>query len=264
MVAYFVSKEEIMGRNNIETELAVQIFTPKYKKRHKISKLRIRTKESFEILGIKQLHNTQDEKMLKIWTNGLQVTLIKNLFRYKISYTDFFEKKKNEIYDFEITDVFTYQDKLIYKIDFNRKTPYEGAFNTKVKTYGSIYIRQNDYAIIEMKYTSKIIGEDEDIFQISHVKYEEYQDKLFLSYIASDYHNEIKNYSLSYLSKTSRNSKLFINRIETENIKTIKNNNTKGHLHLNKNIKYDPEFWKNYNYILDTIPEQRDSLLFKD
>ncbi len=280
MEAYFFSKNDEffkkdhkyykdLGRSleKMRTEAAVKIYTPKYKKIHGSSKI----DENFEILGIKK-ENDFNSKLsfpfLSIYGNQLKPTMTNNIFRYHTFRANFLKKRKNKIYDFKIKSKFTYNDDLIYKIFFSRKKDRTSFFgSTKTKIYGDIYIRQKDYAIIGIEYFRDSQSKFDNFLAQKKIEYKDYKGKLFLSYISYNYVIKSKDTTeyrtLSDLVKGS--DQLLINRIYIENFKKIEKNEKDfdKNLNLQEKLKYDPEFWENYNYIIDTLSIQEKDFNFK-
>ncbi|OQX98853.1 MAG: hypothetical protein B6I24_04225 [Bacteroidetes bacterium 4572_128] len=107
METYFISEENLYNNGklseNMKTEAAIKIYTPKYKKRHRIYGQK--TDEIFKILGIKKERKTyKKDTFLLMQKNILKKMIFRNIFRYKDrgKYYDFLNKRKNKHYKFTI------------------------------------------------------------------------------------------------------------------------------------------------------------------
>ena len=274
MESYFIS-EDLHYKNGgisekMKTEAAVEIYNPKYKKIRKISRIgKIKVEENFKILGIKKETSINDyeNSFFSIYGNAIRGVIINNIFRYDNPHNrSFLKKRKNKIFDFKIKSQFTYNENLIYKISFKLKKIQKGLFNSKTKIYGDIYIRQKDYAILGIEYFRYVNTNFEEIFSHQKIEYKDYKGKLFLSYISSDNKTKVLDTEEYVPDSTKQNIKLLINKIKLENFTKIEKNKKDFDTHLNfqNNLKYIPEFWENYNYILDTISFQKKEFDFKN
>ncbi len=264
--AYFISSTADFRNKakeflKIKSEYAVKIYHPAYEKRHRGG---LSSDEQMDLIGIKEdIDKNQEKDTLNYSEVDLRSCVFDNIARYKNNKMDFLHPRKNRHYKLKIENILTYHENLVYEISYKRKKPVK-KIGWHYNVEGKIYIRQKDYAILAVHNYSKYQSNSYYGFRQTNIAYKSYDNKLFLSYIY--FHSQSKKHDFNEKTLIGGNRdtmsntyKFFVNKIETKNVKKINADNFYENFFK---IKYDPEFWENYNYILDTIPEQRDSLLF--
>ncbi len=249
---YFEEKEFQNGKykkSHMKLGVAIKLYTPKFKKTHKY--IFSALDETVEIIGVRRNEDcyTEPIKIIKK-INEVKITLKRNIFRYK---HPFLRKKFLKKYNFEKENTKLYDDNLVYIINLK----YE---NRSVK----FFIRKDNFAIMEVQffYDSKKPSEINKIIKreiydiekyVEIIKFKEINNKLFL-YTMYSYH-DIKNFEQNgeMLLNSQYFTKILVNNIDTVNVRKPENKMKNKSIYYQENLEYDPEFWENYNHILDTI-----------
>lgn len=167
---------------------------------------------------------------------------------------------------FKLDTFIYYNNYPVYKIKIlpNKRYPKIKYLEDSKIPIGYMYVRVKDYAILYLDYGytnnpkyKHSRGKLRHYFQFK-IKFDEFSDKLYLSYLYSD--------RFDYVSDLSRRRRIIqelsISKIITDQ-NTINNKlqNTTWDDDIYKKRPYDPEFWKNYSIML---PTQEEKLLKDD
>ncbi|WP_298951979.1 hypothetical protein [uncultured Nonlabens sp.] len=181
-------------------------------------------------------------------------------------------------HSFKLDSVIHSEDNTIYKIKILPTTPPSKVvpkWGDSMLPFGYIYVNANNYAILEMEYTL-IINPSKNFVQTFEkingskislqykIKFKELHERMYpyyISYWSPLWHNA----TLSSTDK-NKNDQYYYNKIEILLSETVLESNevtvNKKDLNINNNVlfnknKYNPEFWKNYNVLLETEEEAK-------
>ncbi|MEO1051597.1 MAG: erythromycin esterase family protein [Bacteroidota bacterium] len=167
---------------------------------------------------------------------------------------------RSRTYRIQLSEIKEYAGQIVYVISYSCKRP--NAYNTGYgypapESYeGKIYINQSDYAVVrnEFKvvrkpYTRKKSNWEWLTWGATQLEiYEPFQGHYYLKYVDIGNFSTQKHTTTKAVNDYNSSVELLISNIETESPKTIQ----KSIMKLKSNVKEDPEFWKDYNIVLDT------------
>ena len=124
-----------------------------------------------------------------------------------------------------------------------------------IKVNGEIYVRVRDHGILKFNYSFfvKDFDKDRKVYELN-LEFRDYNGKLFLKYLS--YVNFFKIYLGYEIGEISKYREFFVTDIhfpDFENIPKDKMMDRETPLHKIR-VKEDPDFWNNYNVILQQTP----------
>lgn len=151
---------------------------------------------------------------------------------------------------------------IAYKTEVNGKEVYVIKFEPSdefkynyVQAFGEVYIRTDDYAIMKFtfNYYVSLFREKKKIYELD-VEYREYEGKMFLNYMS--FENYFKIYTGDEIAELYLYREYFVNDIHYPRFTPIKENDFIDNSVPLKDykMKSDPDFWNNYNIVLQEKP----------
>lgn len=201
-----------------------------------------------------------------------------NKIRYYNQKNAIFDKKILKKHTFEIDTILSYNDAEVYKIKITPASP-PVKLSKKIGKYllpiGWIYIRIDDYAIIELDYTLLNSTKSEIYTKISgskirsnfNIKFIDINGKMYPKYISYKVpkpFNRLRSVFKNLEDKVSNSENYYFGQQEilfSEIItdrETIENNLQKSwNDDLFNPRQYNEEFWKDYNVLLESAQQQK-------
>jgi len=155
-------------------------------------------------------------------------------------------------YNFDLA-YYTYVDTdEVYVVRFRPKPEYN---YLHISVKGEIFIRVRDHGILKFNYSFYVrdFTTDRKVYELN-LEYRDYQDKLFLKYIS--YVNFFKIYLGYEIGEISKYREFFVTDIHYPEFEPIAKEEAVDksiplhHLRIDE----DPDFWNNYNLILQQAP----------
>lgn len=232
-------------------EAVINVYKAPYKP--KLISEKIKIIKSRKIIN-KKFSDTLLVKLKNGLYSGLQLDIIKHPVDFLI------DINKNN-YNYQITDIVTYGNKLAYVIDFSQK---ENIIDALYK--GKIYVESLSYAIIacNFEFNFKVTGAKPNFIlkkkfknrtQTESAKYQvsyrSINNQYFLSHVRADLGIKIKQKKHLFYSKYKLFFETVIFNIDTVNIKKFNRQDVekRNHVFVDNHYSYDAYFWGENNFI---------------
>jgi hypothetical protein len=260
---------DYMKRNNnydsfLEGAITVQDMG--YKKSDDKTRVRVnqlRFQENYQENYEKYLHKDESDTLKEVMA-GVSTEFFANEFynmRYHnpvrnqyetLPFVGVFHNFHESNYEFDIA-YYTYVDEEeVYVIRFKPKPEYN---YLHINVKGEIFIRVRDHGILKFHYSFFVrdFTKDRKVYELN-MEYRDYMDKLFLKYIS--YVNFFKIYLGYEIGEISKYREFFVTDIHYPDFEAIsKEESIDNTIPLHQlSIEEDPDFWNNYNLILQQQP----------
>jgi hypothetical protein len=212
-----------------------------------------------------ELSSSVGRKLLYNALGGNQNPIYRSLMVERLARKDFLRKlSKNKHYSVSLKDISFFDDALVYVIEFKMES-WEFMFKkyNTTHTYRKYryYVNANDFAIlkaedINISYNPQMIGLIKDsVARNDFIQYRKFDEKYYPAYVF--FYGGIPDMVTKVDEENfyAHEADLMVNEIATrrKDYDRIKNRNI-----MNKNTtiwdmeyEYNPEFWENYNLLLD-------------
>lgn len=152
-------------------------------------------------------------------------------------------------YDFKLAGITKYDNQYVYKIEYNLKNngvQLSSGFVMKQSRVGTLYINANDYAFVRAEMSRFAHDTIKSI-----VTYQKTLDKYYLKHISKEGNNYIESKKFTHTYHID----LMVNEFQTKKFEKFKGiEPDKKELY---GIKYDSNFWRNYNILKETPLEKK-------
>lgn len=260
---------DYMKRNNSYDaflEGAITVQDMGYKKSDERTRVRVnqlRFQENYQENYDKYLHKDDNDTLKEVMA-GVSTEFFANEFynmryhnpvrnQYEIlPFVGVFHNFHESNYDFDIA-YYTYVDNdEVYVIRFKPKAEYN---YLHINVKGEIFIRVRDHGILKFHYSFYVrdFTKDRKVYELN-MEYRDFEDKLFLKYIS--YVNFFKIYLGYEIGEISKYREFFVTDIHYPDFEGItKEESIDNTIPLHQlRIEEDPDFWNNYNLILQQTP----------
>jgi hypothetical protein len=260
---------DYMKRNNSHDsflEGAITLQDMGYNKADKKTRVRVnqlRFQENYKENYEKYLHKDENDTLKEVMA-GVSTEFFANEFynmryhnpvrnQYEIlPFVGVFNNFHESNYEFDIA-YYTYVEKEeVYVIRFKPKAEYN---YLHINVKGEIFIRVRDHGILKFHYAFYVrdFTKDRKVYELN-MEYRDFEDKLFLKYIS--YVNFFKIYLGYEIGEISKYREFFVTDIHYPEFKSIsKGESIDNTIPLHQlRIEEDPDFWNNYNIILQQKP----------
>jgi len=214
---------------------------------------------------VHEIRNSYNYVKTDKWSKAL-IWKIKNplqevyLWRNEVSRSDLKKILKDECFSRKISEIKMIGNTPIYVLDIRQEShKFLGQRYNDLKAYKTkrLYVNAKNWAIIEAqhRYIYKKAPNDSVIFQKVIIKMQEFNNKYYLKLI--DYEGPITDeyYKIGDDVNYNHKAELLVNNVffDRKSIDRIRRRNSmKTDQPLwNSEQKYNPEFWNNYNILLD-------------
>jgi len=242
-----VNKKSILNLS----EAVINIYKTPYKPTIKTEKIKV--------YKSRKIRNTlfTDTLLIKL-KGGLYSSLQLDIVKHPI---DFLTNITENNYEYQITDIVTFGDKLAYVIDFKQKENIQDALYK-----GKIYIETKHYAIIacDFEFNFDVIGNKPNFVLKKklrakvrtqsakyHITYRNINGNYFLNHVRADINIKIKKHKQLFYKQYNTFLETVIFDIDTINIKKFQRKDVekKNRVFIDNHYSYDANFWGENNFI---------------
>ncbi|SHJ57916.1 CarboxypepD_reg-like domain-containing protein [Tangfeifania diversioriginum] len=227
-----------------------------------------------------ELSTSAGQKLLYTALGGNQNPIYRSLKVERLAQKRFLRKlSKNKHYSVSLKDISFFDDALMYVIEFKQES-WEFLFKKYYTTHTyrkyRYYVNANDFAIlkaedIDISYNSQMIGmKNDSVGRNDFIQYRKFDEKYYPTYVhfygmipdmvaKNDTANFYMHEADLMVNEIARRRRDY-DRIKSRNI--MNKNTTLWDLEY----EYNPEFWENYNLLLDhpLNPEYKKDLEFEE
>ena len=260
---------DYMKRNNFHDsflEGAITVQDMGYKKSDEKTRVRIdqlRFQENYKETYEKYLHKDENDTLKEVMA-GVSTEFFANEFynmRYHnpvrnqyetLPFVGVFHNFHQSNYEFDIAYYTYVEEDEVYVIRFKPKAEYN---YLHINVKGEIFIRVRDHGILKFHYSFYVrdLDKERKVYELN-LEYRDYVDKLFLKYIS--YVNFFKIYLGYEIGEISKYREFFVTDIHYPDYEEIsKEESIDNTIPLHQlRIEEDPDFWNNFNLILQEQP----------